>query len=583
MAGFACLMDVLRAKGLQNLAPSLMTTSIRSICDLTDRKSEALQAGLTEEQIRILTDSQRGSGIEVLPDDPPGRWDHPPVLRRANASLEEALSAARPEHRAAAIASLTGDVLAPSSQKPNDSRVKTWLQICQAWGVDPWPIRKENLQCFAASLKWGKYRSFEQYIAAVITYQSRAFGEELTPPLRRLTRDLTRSVKRGLGPSQIKDSFAVVDLSKLVEPSRPVGPFSFSEIDSAVDIVIVGCCFMTREIELSSARAEHLTLSGEEVSIMLPCHKSESRGDLTQRSFRCACRVQAQPLCPYHAAVRHHNRLLGRFGPPAGSSPLVPTDDGLHHSKADMVQGFRSVIQAAGVPLTRKDESNIDSHRFHGHVLRISGAQFLYRIGLTFAQIQLQGRWASNTVLRYLQQAPLLGLSEDAAEGLQAAEETSTKRPRKSRPTPAADEVVASRQVSPAGHSTHGGQAAVSPGAAQESSQPQQHSQSAVEVQALQSEVSLIRALIETETSLIVQARSRVAHSIAKAERMHEPHEWMTSCGWKYAGCKYFRATVLRDGTRHCKRCFPPTAADSTPSSPTSSNSSELGDSSSSS
>ena len=100
----------------------------------------------------------------------------------------------------------------------------------------------------------------------------------------------------------------------------------------------------------------------------------------------------------------------------------------------------------------------------------------------------------------------------------------------------------------------------------------------------LQQEVSLIRALIETDTSLIVQARTKVAHSIAKAERMHEPHEWLTKCGWRYAHCKYFRTVVLGAGIRRCKRCFPPTdleeAADSAS---TISSSSELDESSSSS
>jgi hypothetical protein len=357
MSGFALLMDALRATGLQHLAPHLMGTKIRSIEALGDRQEEAIQAGLTVQQVRTLLESQQGAGTPVLADEPPARWDHPPVHRRANASLEEALRAARPENRASALASLADNVLAPSSQKPNDSRIKVWLQICQAWSVDPWPLCKENLQCFAASLKRGRYRSVDQYIAAIVAYQSRTFGEELSPALRRLTRDLARSVKRGLGPTQIKDSFPVSELARLVRPSSSAQPFSFEEIESAVDVIIIGCWFMTREIELSAAHAEHLTISGDEVSLVLPCHKSESRGDLTQRSFRCACRAQAQPLCPYHAAVRHQERLLRQLGPQVVGAPLVPTADGLSHSKSGMVLGFRRVIQAAGIPLTRKDES----------------------------------------------------------------------------------------------------------------------------------------------------------------------------------------------------------------------------------
>ena len=144
-------------------------------------------------------------------------------------------------------------------------------------------------------------------------------------------------------------------LAQLVGGSPLTQRFSFSDTQSSVDVVILGCWFMTREIELSAASAEHLTLTGEEVSLMLPCHKSESRGDLTVRSFRCACRARAQPLCPFHAAERHQRRLTNQFGTLANGLPLVPTEDGQPHTKSEMVQGFREVISAAGIPLTRKD------------------------------------------------------------------------------------------------------------------------------------------------------------------------------------------------------------------------------------
>ena len=61
----------------------------------------------------------------------------------------------------------------------------------------------------------------------------------------------------------------------------------------------------------------------------------------------------------------------------------------------------------AGEPLVRADGLGRECHRFHGHALRVTGAQFLARAGLELLLIQLFARWGSAAVLRYVQQAPL--------------------------------------------------------------------------------------------------------------------------------------------------------------------------------
>ena len=47
-------------------------------------------------------------------------------------------------------------------------------------------------------------------------------------------------------------------------------------------------------------------------------------------------------------------------------------------------------------------------HRFSEHVCRVSGAQFLTRIGYGLESVQLIGRWGSEAIKRYIQDSPLM-------------------------------------------------------------------------------------------------------------------------------------------------------------------------------
>ena len=87
-------------------------------------------------------------------------------------------------------------------------------------------------------------------------------------------------------------------------------------------------------------------------------------------------------------------------------------------SKQTMVQALETVLQAAGVELTRLDERGQPKRRFGGHCLRVSGAQFLASAGTPTPLIQLLGRWSSMAVERYIQMAPLSIIPEMPAQVL---------------------------------------------------------------------------------------------------------------------------------------------------------------------
>ena len=166
--------------------------------------------------------------------------------------------------------------------------------------------------------------------------------------------------------------------------------------------------FMLREIEMAAARAAHLRIDSYETFILIPTYKTDSFGKLTERSLKCTCRVQTHPMCPYHAASRHLDRLslLQGFSDPH-KFPLFPENDGSTPTKNSMVAAIRSVIAATGQSLERPDANGQMLQRFGGHSLRVAGAQLLAASGVPLQLIQLLGRWTSMAIQRYTQESAL--------------------------------------------------------------------------------------------------------------------------------------------------------------------------------
>ncbi len=65
------------------------------------------------------------------------------------------------------------------------------------------------------------------------------------------------------------------------------------------------------------------------------------------------------------------------------------------------------MAELLGEPLT----DQLGRNRYGGHTLRVSGARRLARLAIPTASIMLLARWASLTILRYIQDAPLKGLT----------------------------------------------------------------------------------------------------------------------------------------------------------------------------
>ncbi len=72
-----------------------------------------------------------------------------------------------------------------------------------------------------------------------------------------------------------------------------------------------------------------------------------------------------------------------------------------------MVATIEALAGLVGEPLTNSS----GQRRFGGHSMRVSGAQWLGLLGFGVEQIKTFGRWASDTVVRYLGEAHVSDLA----------------------------------------------------------------------------------------------------------------------------------------------------------------------------
>eukprot|EP00435_Cladocopium_sp_Y103_P058647 s456_g20.t1 len=350
------------------LAPVLLRNGVRSVDDVT-RLSCQLLEGIAPWQVELLAAAK-------CQDDPtpPQRWDLPVVRNVKRASLQAAIDAALPNNRRRCLEALERDVLAHTTKPSMDSKVKTYQTICLAWQVEPWPVTLQSVQCFAASLKEGAYKSAQGFFQAVFTYQRRHLQKDVDNVVRSAAKDYTRSISRGLRPSTLKDSFDVGLLAQ-IPIEYQVSSFSMQSASHGRDVLILASWFMLRELELAGCKWSHLWIESPNVNLMLPVQKNDTSGSLTMRSLR------------WHRCT----------------------------TWIYMVQFFRMTIAAAGVSLTRPNQDGCETERFSGHVCRVSGAQWLSRLGMPLNQVQLLGRWNSTAVERYVQLAPLTQIEQSGA------------------------------------------------------------------------------------------------------------------------------------------------------------------------
>ena len=439
-----------------------------------------------------------------------GRKDHPVALPSQGGSLVRAIAAASVNERNKSLQMLQQDVYAQSNSGPQASRMKTWRQIAQAWGLDPLPLTPELIKAVGASFKRGGYRSAHLYFGSAKKEHIMQFGS-LSQDLEILIKDVIRSIERGQGPSKLKDSFNLRDLAG-IDLTLEGDQFRIHH-----NMVVLGCFFLTREIELSATLRRHIRMDTEKLTVSwtLPATKTCTKGELTERTHKCMCRSLPSQMCPYHC-MEDTLLLTHDAWEHTDDGPLFLQDYD-HMSKIYTIDAIRSVLKRANIQTQRQ---GVDGpvERFHGHCLRISGAQALVRLGFSTTLIMLLGRWGSHAIFRYIQDSPLQELIDVDAE--------SEAREKGAPATSLEPEVKKLRTE-------------------------QRRVQAALHAFTQKCE-SLAAEVADLNTTPLYVVGKK-AHQPDTREKELEPRYWATKCGWRYGLTRFTRSSAAHD---LCRKCF---------------------------
>ena len=534
-SAIAELWDALRKCGLEHVAPTLVSNHTTSINALVTNFDKLLQSGIRRWQLEAIlaVSSQQAE----TPEPPSTRHDTPINQTGKRASIQAALEAALPNQRQKSLKALDDDVLARSTNPAADARVRTYLAICRAWEIPAFPLDSQNIRCFGASLKAGGYRSAAVYYQAICGHQQRVLRSSLSPMLRACIRDCVRSIQRGLGVAKLKDSFNGLLLGQM-SVTDDLSSFSFEVLPHCRDMAIIGLWYMLHELEMAGAMATDLQLEGTEVHLTIPLHKTDVRGKYTRRTLSCSCGSKQHAMCIWHSAERHLLRLEAHPHR-AGSLefPLFPDADGRTATKQMFIEAMRWVIAQAGTATTRVGPGGVQQQRFHGHCLRVSGAQMLAAAGVELSLIQLLGRWTSASVQRYTQDSALVRVP-------QISQQVANPEP------VVLARVQAANPPDPLPTSPPRASGSEKLRAAQPKSAAAAMRSLRVDIQQLQEAVS------RPATMYVFRPRARILHLQCKYEHENAPKDWRTPCGWYYGCSNFLRTSSEEDGARQCKKCF---------------------------
>ena len=511
------------------------------------------------------------------------RWDEPRLqVKHGPARVDADL--ADPEVQQVALAELRRDVFAPSHAPVVESKLKTVQKALALWQLELLPPSVASIEALAASLKWGGYRSAPSYLSIYKGYVERSGFHFGAPELRAMA-DAIRSCERGIG-GPVKAMALPFDRLHELPGTRSAwvagGPVS------PRNMVVAGSWFLTREIELSSARAQSVTVDSScrppRVHWHLPVSKADPKALGTSRVHGCSCPTSGPAAsCPTHSLWDQLLFLAKKFplsfemvdgGVPKcvdPELPLFPTEAGAMASKTAVTDTIVAAARLLHLPTMAAD----GAERISGHSLRATGAQGLSHMGLDLWAIQLIGRWGSDAVKGYVREAHIHRAAEWAASAskrreLEAlvAEVVAQQQARGAATSPQAADVqqLLDRDAasgSPSSSSRELGDATVVAGGA-----PSPVSLPAL-LDAVAEEASLkMKDQVnegnedKQEEVFVLNEATKVLHRVAFGPPLYLISDWTSPCGWKFGRSSMSRIVkgkvIPTNPEWICGRCLRP-------------------------
>lgn len=287
---------------------------------------------------------------------------------------------------------------ASSSFKPMLARRKTVESIATSLSKDTKGGRQWTPELFTnlgTVLKESGYKSAKLYLAEAKLMHIED-GNPWDQQMERVHQQVKRAVERGKGKA--KRALEVpVHLWIANAKDKPVKQNSRKRVSEArADLAFaLGVHWMLREAELVEMRVEDILLdrSKKAAKVCLKSSKMDQAGETVSRILQCNCGVvcSANKQCPYFVAWEIVRCCNAEYQLQSGGEkmPLVASPAGKKVSKAGLVKKWQ-YLYGPGVS---------------GHSARRSGALRYIRAGWQLAQVAFLGRWASNVIYQYAQEA----------------------------------------------------------------------------------------------------------------------------------------------------------------------------------
>lgn len=290
-----------------------------------------------------------------------------------------------------AIAELRGKFHAPATTRGQEAAVKLYLAACEGCEKYPWPVTADALQAMVAAMVAADYHCVVGYVNHVMAV-SVLRGYEVSDSVKAMFKHLKRAAQRNAGRAKQVTGLTPSMLRRAIDSSRT------SEESVVAHMGVLPITYLLRIDEVAKRKRKDVPLHDDGcLRLHIPFSKMDSAGRGLVGTVKCMC-GDARICAPCSA------KSLLDICPSRcrqGERSLATDASGKAVTYARYVKVLRKLMGRVG-------ERTVDREgrqRFGGHSGRRGGAQSLAGAGFSLAYIKTWGRWGSDCVRRYCEEA----------------------------------------------------------------------------------------------------------------------------------------------------------------------------------
>ncbi|CAJ1436242.1 unnamed protein product [Effrenium voratum] len=334
--------------------------------------------------LKEIMNGSRSNFAKGLLIKPAIDWLRAQWYSKVKASMRSALITAKdPWRRKMAVNRLEKDFCANSSRKAKASRRHTIKKVFENAGFEAMKVTPEAIKCLAASLKTGGYKSAHMYLAEAKLVHIES-GAQWTDLHARTMKQCLLAVTRGLGP---RKKAPEVPVARILEARITSKGRAKTLLALPKEVFLFGMMWMLREVEVASLKQGDLLINEQEKRVILNLNESkkDQEGRGVKRVLQCTCAEACDWACP----LANAKALSPAKGAVDLEAPLCLTVGGTCPTKSQVVASW----------------SKLFGMKVSGHSARRTGALNYIRQGWTIAQVAYLGRWKSDVIYSYAEEA----------------------------------------------------------------------------------------------------------------------------------------------------------------------------------